>query len=118
MMKRHRRCDTALVAGREHPPVVVERGAGELAVFGFDARPLDREPVGAEAETRTIAMSSAYRLRLSQQSPDTPTHGVLGACSHAHQSLFQLPPSIWWAAPATPHTKPSGNVMLMNAEAT
>ena len=29
-------------------------------------------------------------------------------CSEAHQSLFQLPPSIWWAAVAVPHVKPSG----------
>ena len=29
-------------------------------------------------------------------------------CSQAHQSLFQLPPSTWWAAVAVPHTNPSG----------
>ena len=30
-------------------------------------------------------------------------------CSHAHQSLFQLPPSTWCAAVAVPQRKPSGN---------
>ena len=39
-----------LVALGEHAPVVVERGDGELAVLGLDARPLDREAVRAEAE--------------------------------------------------------------------
>ena len=29
-------------------------------------------------------------------------------CSHSHQSLFQLPPSIWWAAVAVPQSKPLG----------
>ena len=31
------------------------------------------------------------------------------ACSHAHQSLCQLPPSTWCAAVAVPHRNPSGN---------
>src|SRR3954470_19423950 len=34
-----------------------------------------------------------------------------GLCSHAHQSLFQLPPSTWWAAVAVPHRNPSGNAI-------
>src|SRR5947209_4912718 len=36
--------------------------------------------------------------------------GVPSACSHAHQSLFQLPPSTWCAAVAVPHTNPSGKL--------
>src|SRR5207253_7777044 len=35
-------------------------------------------------------------------------------CSHAHQSLFQLPPSTWCAAVAVPHRKRSGNEIAMN----
>ena len=37
------------------------------------------------------------------------TQGEDGLCSHAHQSLFQVPPSTWWAAVAVPHVNPSGN---------
>src|SRR4051794_39018889 len=66
----------------------------------------------SKPSSRTSAMSSAKRLRLSHASPDTSTHRVSGACSQAHQSLFQLPPSIWCAADATPQTNPSGNVMV------
>ena len=40
----------ALAARGDHPAVVVERGGRELALLGFDARPLEREPVRAEAE--------------------------------------------------------------------
>lgn len=29
-------------------------------------------------------------------------------CSQAHQSLFTLPPSTWWAAVELPQRKPSG----------
>ena len=35
---------------REHPPVMVERVLRPLVRFGFDARPLERESVGAEPE--------------------------------------------------------------------
>src|SRR3954454_3429303 len=44
-------------------------------------------------------------------SPLGSAHPLAGLCSHAHQSLFQLPPSTWWAAVAVPHRKPSGNVI-------
>src|ERR687898_1250266 len=54
-------------------------------------------------------MSSSQRFHESQASPDGSAHGLAGSCSQAHQSLFQLPPSIWWAAVAVPHTKPPGN---------
>ena len=40
--------------------------------------------------------------------PDGSLVPLPGVCSQAHQSLFQLPPSIWWAAVAVPHTNPSG----------
>ena len=48
-MERDDRLHALLVALGEHPAVVVERGDRELAVLGLDPRPLDREPVGAEA---------------------------------------------------------------------
>jgi hypothetical protein len=41
-------CDAALVAGGEHPAVVVELGPGEPALLGLDPRPLDRQAVGVE----------------------------------------------------------------------
>jgi hypothetical protein len=37
-------------AGGEDAAIVIEFGAGELAFFGFDARPLDGKTVGVEAE--------------------------------------------------------------------
>ena len=37
-------------------------------------------------------------------------------CSQAHQSLFQLPPSIWCAAVAVPHRNPSGKARAMTSE--
>src|SRR2546423_12857264 len=57
-------------------------------------------------------MSSGKRLKWSQASPLGSAHGVPSACSHSHQSLFQLPPSTWWAAVAVPHTNPSGNEIV------
>src|SRR5262245_54633288 len=56
------------------------------------------------------ATSSGQRFHESQASPLGSAHPEPGVCSHAHQSLFQLPPSIWWAAVAVPHRKPSGNI--------
>src|SRR5687768_16940286 len=44
-------------------------------------------------------------------SPLGSAHPLVGLCSHAHQSLFQLPPSTWWAAVAVPQRKPSGNAI-------
>ena len=35
-------------------------------------------------------------------------------CSHRHQSLFQFPPSIWWAAVAVLQRNPSGNVLAVD----
>ena len=49
MVERHHRLHALRVTLAQHPPVVVERGDRELAVLGLDPRPLDREPVGAEA---------------------------------------------------------------------
>ncbi len=42
--------EAVLVARGEHAPVVVERVDGELARFGLDAGPLEREPVRGESE--------------------------------------------------------------------
>src|SRR3954452_22499815 len=56
-----------------------------------------------------MATSSGHRFQESQASPDGSAQPDLGSCSHCHQSLFQLPPSIWWAAVAVPQRKPSGN---------
>src|SRR5262252_5216186 len=58
-------------------------------------------------------MSCGYRQKWSHASPDGSTQPDPGVCSHAHQSLFQLPPSTWCAAVAVPHRKPSGNVIAM-----
>ena len=52
VMKGHDRRDLVLVTACEHAAVMVERGARELAGFGLDARPFDREAVGVEAESR------------------------------------------------------------------
>src|SRR6266581_540622 len=45
-------CDAELVAGLEHPPVVIELGGRELTVGRLDARPLDAEPERVDAEPR------------------------------------------------------------------
>src|SRR5438105_4776662 len=50
VMKRDAGEHPAVVAGVDHAAVMVEGRLRELTFFGFDARPLDREPVGAEAE--------------------------------------------------------------------
>ena len=52
VMKGYDRRDLVLVTACEHAAVMVERGARELAGFGLDARPFDREAVGVEAESR------------------------------------------------------------------
>src|SRR5437660_6179893 len=49
-MVRHDGVDAVVAARVDHAPVVIEGVAGELTVLGLDARPLDREPVRAEAE--------------------------------------------------------------------
>jgi hypothetical protein len=49
VVERDHRLHALFVALGDHPPVVVERRTRELAVFGLDARPLDREAVSAEA---------------------------------------------------------------------
>src|SRR5256886_1857987 len=59
-------------------------------------------------------MSSWKRCQWSHASPLGSAHGEPGVCSHAHQSLFQLPPSTWCAAVAVPHRKSSGNEIAMN----
>src|SRR6266568_8571594 len=59
------------------------------------------------------AMSCGYRQKWSHASPEGSAQPDPGVCSHAHQSLFQLPPSTWCAAVAVPHTKLSGNEIAM-----
>src|SRR5260370_12893905 len=59
------------------------------------------------------AMSCGYRQKWSHASPEGSAQPDPGVCSHAHQSLFQLPPSTWCAAVAVPHRKPSGNEIAM-----
>src|SRR5579884_3344019 len=56
----------------------------------------------------TRATSSAHRSHESQASPLGSAQGVPSACSHSHQSLLTLPPSIWWEEVATPQRNPSG----------
>ena len=46
------RRDAVLVAGVEHPPVMVELGGRELTAGGLDACPLDAEPERVEAQPR------------------------------------------------------------------
>ena len=84
----------ALVAGRGHPPVVVEGDKGELTLLRFDPAPLEREAVGGSPRSATRAMSSSKRLKESQASPLTSTQPEVGSCSKTHQSLLTLPPSI------------------------
>ena len=64
------------------------------------------------------ATSSGQRCHESQASPDGSTQPEPSVCSHAHQSLFQLPPSIWWAAVAVPHRNPSGKAVQTCAAGT
>ena len=97
----------------EHAPVVLERGAAELARRGLDARPLERQPVGVLAERgqqREVLRRSGGTGRSRRRRARAAV--VPGACSQAHQSLLTLPPSTWWAAVEEPNRKPSGNVAL------
>ena len=65
----------------------------------------------------TSCTSSRQRWRESQASPLGSSVPDPGVCSHAHQSLLTLPPSIWWAAVATPQTNPSGKVSALGVVA-
>src|SRR6478736_2105928 len=56
----------------------------------------------------TSSRSSNQRCHESVASPLDSTVPVLGVCSHFHQSLLVLPPSIWCAAVAVPHSQPAG----------
>ena len=85
----------ALVAGRAHAAVVIERGARELAFLGLDAAPLEREAVGAEAEIGAEADIFGVAVPVVAGVAARLLAGDPGVCSHAHQSLFQLPPSTW-----------------------
>jgi len=49
-MQRDDRQDGALVTGIDDVAIVVQRVLGEVSLFGFDARPLDRESIRVEAE--------------------------------------------------------------------
>ena len=64
-----------------------------------------------------MSASSAQRCHESQASPLGSTTPEPGVCSKAHQSLFQLPPSIWWAAVAVPQVNPSGKRRVVDAAA-
>ena len=69
------RCQMALVARRQHPPVVVELRAGKETLLRLDARPLDREAVRVEAEPReeldvvgvAVVMIAGVARRLGEQ---------------------------------------------------
>ena len=86
--------DPVAVAGRAQPPVVLQRGNGELAFGGLNPAPLQREAVrpeshvGHELEVLAPAVKESHASPLGSSVPDA------GLCSHAHQSLFTLPPSI------------------------
>ena len=58
VLERDQRRQAVLVAAGEHAAVVIERGDRERALLRLDARPLDREAVGVEAEEASSAMSS------------------------------------------------------------
>src|SRR6185312_5051403 len=51
VVERQHRRQPVLVTRIQHSPVVLERGSRELALLGFDARPLERAAVGAEPES-------------------------------------------------------------------
>ena len=59
------------------------------------------------------ATSSGQRFQLSHPSPLDSLQPDPGVCSKRHQSLFQFPPSIWWAAVAVPQRKPSGKACVL-----
>ena len=62
-----------------------------------------------------MATSSGHRFHESHASPLGRRTRDPGVCSKAHQSLFQLPPSIWWAAVAVPQRNPSGNAVTASS---
>ena len=95
VVERDDRLHALLVAFGEDAPVVVEGGDGELAVLGFDAGPLDRESVGAEAVIAHQGDVVGIEVEAVRAVAGGLAHtGVSGWCSNSHQSLFQLPPSI------------------------
>jgi hypothetical protein len=52
VVKGDHRLDAVFVTGRQHAPVMVERGQREFAFLRLDARPLDGEAIGVEAQLR------------------------------------------------------------------
>src|SRR5208282_1076507 len=52
MMHRDEWRDAVFVAGGENAAIVLDLGGREFAVFGFDSRPFDSEPVCVEAQPR------------------------------------------------------------------
>ena len=66
----------------------------------------------------TSCTSSRQRLMESQASPLGSSVPDSGLCSQAHQSLLTLPPSIWWAAVATPQWKEGGKTSSFSVLAT
>src|SRR3954452_3607898 len=81
--------------------------SGSIRLHSIENRKLSK-PSSAHNAT-----SSGHRFHESQPSPLDSTHPDPGVCSHCHQSLFQLPPSIWCAAVAVPQRNPSGNEVDM-----
>ena len=111
VVERDDRRDARLAQPLAHAGVVVERHGGELAVGRLDAAPLEAEAVVGEARAPAAARrprASGASCRSSRRS--TPCSRSPGLCSHRHQSLLTLPPSIWWAAVAVPQRNPSGKV--------
>jgi len=50
VVERHHGSDAGFMAGGQHAPVVFQLGARKSAALRFDARPLDGEAIGIEAE--------------------------------------------------------------------
>ena len=72
-----------LVAGCEHPPVVVELSVGELALGRLDPGPLDPEPERVEAQARNqldvFAVAVVEVARVSRRLTAGTSIGVLPA---------------------------------------
>ena len=110
-----------VVEGDHRVDAGVEEGLATAAGTGRPRRPTTRPPrarcgstrsrsgscrsrsTGDEGDVVGPAVPRCRRRRRTARRSRTPS-----VCSQAHQSLFQLPPSIWWAAVAVPQVNPSG----------